>query len=237
MGIVEDKVIKNHFASEFIFNKYRDLPTSGIISENKVFGVQTIAEPIWFLAGVVPVTNPTSTAIFNLLYRAKNAQRNHFLPRLIPALKQCTIEAAKIELNAAMEAGAPEGIIGWIEEPSLNLSQALMQHPQINLILATGGPSMVHAAYCSGHPSLGVGAGNTPAVIDETADFEMAVSSILLSKSFDNDVFGASEQSVIVVDSAYPIVKDEFVKRGAYFLDAEEEPRWQILFCGWRPEY
>ena len=223
MGVVEDKVIKNHFASEFIYNKYKDLPTCGIISENKSFGVQTVAESVGLLAGVVPVTNPTSTAIFKALIALKTRNGIIFSPH--PRAKRCTMEAAKIILNAAVEAGAPEGIIGWIEEPTLELSQALMQHPQINLILATGGPAMVHAAYSSGNPSLGVGAGNTPAVIDDTADLEMAVSSILISKSFDNGMICASEQSIVVVDAVYEIVKDEFVKRGAYFLTGEEKAK------------
>lgn len=227
MGVVEDKVIKNHFASEYIFNKYKNLQTCGIISENKSFGIQTIAEPIGLLAGVVPVTNPTSTTLFKALISLKTRNGIIFSPH--PRAKQCTIEAAKIVLNAAIEAGAPENIIGWIEQPSLNLSQALMQHPEINLILATGGPSMVYSAYCSGHPSLGVGAGNTPAVIDEFADIEMAVSSILISKTFDNGMICASEQSVIVVDSIYDNVHDEFVKRGAYFLDNEEKNKLRNL--------
>ena len=160
MGVVEDKVIKNHFASEFIYNKYRDLPTCGIVSENKSFGVQTLAEPVGLLAGIVPVTNPTSTAIFKALIALKTRNGIIFSPH--PHARLCTIEASKIILHAAVEAGAPQDIIGWIEQPSLSLSQILMEHPQINLILATGGPSMVQAAYRSGHPSLGVGAGNTP---------------------------------------------------------------------------
>jgi len=191
MGIVEDKVIKNHFASEYIYNKYKALQTCGIVSENKSFGVATVAESIGILAGVVPVTNPTSTAIFKALLALKTRNGIIFSPH--PRAKKCTAEAARIVLEAALDAGAPENIIAWIDQPSLRLSQALMQHPEIDLILATGGPSMVRAAYCSGHPSLGVGAGNTPAIIDESADIQMAVSSILLSKSFDNGMICASE--------------------------------------------
>ncbi len=223
MGVIEDKVIKNHFASEYIYNKYKSLKTCGVIAENKSFGIQTIAEPIGILAGVVPVTNPTSTALFKALISLKTRNGIIFSPH--PRAKECTVEAAKIILNAAVKAGAPENIIGWIEEPTLNLSQTLMQHSDISLILATGGPAMVYAAYCSGHPSLGVGAGNTPAVIDEFADIEMAVSSILLSKTFDNGMICASEQSVIVVDSLFDKIHDEFIKRGAYFLNAEEKNR------------
>lgn len=220
MGIVEDKVIKNHFASEYIYNKYKTLQTCGVVSEQKSFGVQTVAEPVGVLAGVVPVTNPTSTTIFKALLALKTRNGIIFSPH--PRAKHCTAAAAKIVLEAAVEAGAPEHIIGWIDEPSLNLSQALMQHPAIDLILATGGSAMVHAAYSSGHPSLGVGAGNTPAIIDETADIEMAVSSVLLSKSFDNGMICASEQSVIVLDAIYDQVKDEFIKRGGYFLSPEQ---------------
>lgn len=232
MGIIEDKVIKNHFASEYIYNKYKDLKTCGIVSDNKSFGVQTIAEPIGLLAGVVPVTNPTSTAFFKALITLKTRNGIIFSPH--PRAKQCTIEAARIVLRAAVEAGAPESIIGWIEEPSLNMSQALMSHHNIDLILATGGPSMVYAAYCSGHPSLGVGAGNTPAVIDESADIEMAVSSILISKTFDNGMICASEQSIIVVDSIYDQVHDELVKRGACLLEGEarDKLRKQLFVDG-----
>lgn len=223
MGIVEDKVIKNHFASELVYNKYKSLPTCGVISDNRSFGIQTVAEPVGVLAGVIPVTNPTSTTIFKALLALKTRNGIIFSPH--PRAKNCTLEAANIMLQAAVAAGAPENIIGWIEQPSLNLSQALMQHPGIDLILATGGPSMVHAAYCSGHPSLGVGAGNTPAIIDESADIEMAVSSILISKSFDNGMICASEQSVIVLDEVYKDVKAEFVKRGAYFLTPKQKEK------------
>lgn len=223
MGIVEDKVIKNHFASEYIYNKYKQEKTCGVLEEDKSFGYQKIAEPIGILAGIVPTTNPTSTAIFKALISLKTRNAIIFSPH--PRAKRSTIEAAKIVLRAAVEAGAPEDIIGWIDEPTVPLSQALMQHRDIKLILATGGPGMVKAAYSSGHPSLGVGAGNTPAVIDETAHIKMAVSSVLLSKTFDNGMICASEQSVIVLDSVYEAVKQEFIERGAYFLDAEEKAK------------
>ncbi len=223
MGVVEDKVIKNHFASEIIYNKYKQEKTCGVIEEDKTFGIQKIAEPVGILAGIVPTTNPTSTAIFKALLALKTRNAIIFSPH--PRAKKCTIEAAKIVLQAAVEAGAPEDIIGWIDEPTVPLSQALMQHHHIKLILATGGPGMVKAAYSSGHPSLGVGAGNTPAVIDETAHIKMAVSSILLSKTFDNGMICASEQSVVVVDKVYDAVREEFVDRGAYFLTPEEREK------------
>ncbi|MFM7424414.1 MAG: bifunctional acetaldehyde-CoA/alcohol dehydrogenase [Elainella sp.] len=220
MGIVEDKVIKNHFASELIYNKYKDEKTCGVIEEDQHFGIQKIAEPIGILAGIIPTTNPTSTAIFKALIALKTRNAIIFSPH--PRAKDCTIAAAKIVAEAAVAAGAPPDLIGWIDQPSVPLSQALMQHPDIKLILATGGPAMVKAAYSSGHPSLGVGAGNTPAVIDETADIRMAVSSILLSKVFDNGMICASEQSVVVVDKIYEQVKQEFIQRGAYFLNVDE---------------
>lgn len=223
MGVVEDKVIKNHFASEIIYNKYKHEKTCGVIEEDKSFGFQKIAEPVGILAGIVPTTNPTSTAIFKALIALKTRNGIIFSPH--PRAKKCTIEAAKIVLKAAVEAGAPEDIIGWIDEPTVPLSQALMQHSDINLILATGGPGMVKAAYSSGHPSLGVGAGNTPAVIDETAHVKMAVSSILISKTFDNGMICASEQSVVVVDAVYEAVKQEFSDRGAYFLTPEDREK------------
>jgi len=223
MGVVEDKVIKNHFASEIIYNKYKHEKTCGIIEEDKSFGFQKIAEPVGILAGIVPTTNPTSTAIFKALLALKTRNGIIFSPH--PRAKECTREAAKIILKAAVEAGAPEDIIGWIDEPTVPLSQHLMQHPEIKLILATGGPGMVKAAYSSGHPSLGVGAGNTPAVIDETAHIKMAVSSIIISKTFDNGMICASEQSVIVVDEMYEEVKQEFSDRGAYFLNPEERQK------------
>lgn len=220
MGVVEDKVIKNHFASEYIYNKYKDEKTCGIIEEDKTFGIQKIAEPVGLLAGIVPTTNPTSTAIFKALLALKTRNGIIFSPH--PRAKACTIEAARIVLEAAVAAGAPPQIIGWIDEPTVPLSQALMQHRDINLILATGGPSMVRAAYSSGNPSLGVGAGNTPAVIDATAHLKMAVSSILLSKTFDNGMICASEQSVIVEAAVYEAVRQEFADRGAYLLNPEE---------------
>nr|WP_255552877.1 bifunctional acetaldehyde-CoA/alcohol dehydrogenase [[Phormidium] sp. ETS-05] len=223
MGIVEDKVIKNHFASEIIYNKYKHEKTCGVIEEDKTFGFQKIAEPVGILAGIVPTTNPTSTAIFKALLALKTRNGIIFSPH--PRAKECTREAAKVVLQAAVEAGAPEDIIGWIDEPTVPLSQQLMQHPEIKLILATGGPAMVKAAYSSGHPSLGVGAGNTPAVIDETAHIKMAVSSIILSKTFDNGMICASEQSVIVADEVYEEVKQEFQARGAYFLNPEERQK------------
>ncbi|NJO78392.1 MAG: bifunctional acetaldehyde-CoA/alcohol dehydrogenase [Cyanobacteria bacterium RM1_2_2] len=232
MGVVEDKVIKNHFASEIIYNKYKHEKTCGVVEEDKAFGIQKIAEPIGVLAGIVPTTNPTSTAIFKALIALKTRNAIIFSPH--PRAKECTIEAAKIVLEAAVAAGAPEHIIGWIDEPTVELSQALMKHPDVKLILATGGPGMVQAAYSSGHPSLGVGAGNTPAVINETADIQTAVSSILLSKTFDNGMICASEQSVVVLESIYEAVKQEFAARGAYFLNAEEKAKLgsQILKDG-----
>ncbi|MFH7242889.1 MAG: bifunctional acetaldehyde-CoA/alcohol dehydrogenase [Spirulina sp.] len=220
MGVVEDKVIKNHFASESIYNKYRDEKTCGVLEEDKSFGMQKIAEPVGLLAGIVPTTNPTSTAIFKALLALKTRNGIIFSPH--PRAKGCTIAAAKVVLEAAVAAGAPADIIGWIDEPTVPLSQALMQHRDISLILATGGPGMVRAAYSSGNPSLGVGAGNTPAVIDATAHLKMAVSSILLSKTFDNGMICASEQSVVVEEAVYDTVRQEFADRGAYLLNAEE---------------
>ncbi|BAZ00827.1 aldehyde-alcohol dehydrogenase [Tolypothrix tenuis PCC 7101] len=223
MGIVEDKVIKNHFASEFIYNKYKHEKTCGIVEEDHTFGIQKISEPVGIVAGIVPVTNPTATTIFKALIALKTRNAIIFSPH--PKSKKCTVEAAKIILKAAIAAGAPEDIIGWIDEPTVELSKALMQHPEIKLILATGGPGMVRAAYSSGNPSLGVGAGNTPAVIDSSAHIQTAVSSILLSKTFDNGMICASEQSVVVVDDVYEKVKQEFISRGAYFLNEEEKQK------------
>ncbi len=217
MGVFEDKVIKNHFASEFIYNKYRDAKTCGIIERDSVAGFSRIAEPVGVLAGIVPVTNPTSTTIFKALLALKTRNGIIFSPH--PKATRSTIQAARIVLEAAVKAGAPEWIIGWIEYPTIELSKHLMQHPAVNLILATGGPGMVKAAYSSGKPAIGVGAGNTPVLIDETADVEMAVSSILISKTFDNGMICASEQSVVVVDKIYEYAKKEFIKRGAYILD------------------
>ncbi|NMF58141.1 bifunctional acetaldehyde-CoA/alcohol dehydrogenase [Pseudanabaena yagii GIHE-NHR1] len=220
MGVIEDKAIKNHFASEMIYNKYKNDKTCGVIESDKHFGYERIAEPVGILAGIVPVTNPTSTTIFKSLIALKTRNGIIFSPH--PHAKECTIAAAKIVLEAAIAAGAPPDIIGWIDEPTVPLSQALMQHHDIKLILATGGPGMVKAAYSSGHPSIGVGAGNTPAIIDETAHIQMAVSSIILSKTFDNGTICASEQSVVVVDAIYDAVREEFIKRGAYFLNEQE---------------
>ncbi|WP_159875077.1 bifunctional acetaldehyde-CoA/alcohol dehydrogenase [Aquitalea denitrificans] len=220
MGVMEDKVIKNHFASEYIYNKYKDEKTCGVLSEDDSFGTITIAEPIGILCGIVPTTNPTSTAIFKALIALKTRNAIIFSPH--PRARRSTCEAARLVLEAAVAAGAPQDIIGWIDEPSVELSNALMQHPDINLILATGGPGMVKAAYSSGKPAIGVGAGNTPAVIDETADIKRAVASILMSKTFDNGVVCASEQSVIVVDSIYEAVRERFSRHGGYILSAQE---------------
>lgn len=218
MGIVEDKVIKNHFASEYIYNQYKDDKTCGVIEYDKSFGITKIAEPIGVIAAVVPTTNPTSTAIFKALLTLKTRNGIIFSPH--PRAKNCTIEAARIVYEAAVKAGAPENIIAWIDEPSVELSQSVMR--ETDLTLATGGPGMVKAAYSSGKPAIGVGAGNTPAIIDETAHIKMAVNSILLSKSFDNGVICASEQSVIVLNEIYDSVKNEFIARGAYILNEDE---------------
>lgn len=218
MGIVEDKVIKNHFASEYIYNQYKDEKTCGIIENDKAFGVMKVADPIGVIAAIVPTTNPTSTAIFKALISLKTRNGIVFSPH--PRAKNCTIEAARIVLDAAIKAGAPKDIIAWIDEPSVELSNTVMKNA--DLILATGGPGMVKAAYSSGRPAIGVGAGNTPAIIDETAHIKMAVSSILLSKSFDNGVICASEQSVLVMEEIYNEVKNEFAERGAYILKAKE---------------
>ncbi|HPX48019.1 MAG TPA: aldehyde dehydrogenase family protein, partial [Treponemataceae bacterium] len=223
MGIFEDKVIKNHFASEFIYNKYIHDKTCGVVEEDEDAGIIKIAEPIGIIAGVVPTTNPTSTAIFKSLITLKTRNAIIFSPH--PRAKKCTIEAARTVLEAAVAAGAPEHIIGWIDEPSVELSAALMQHPDVNLTLATGGPAMVKAAYSSGKPAIGVGAGNTPAIIDETCHLKMAVNSVLLSKSFDNGMICASEQSVIVVQDVYDAVKKEFALRGAHILTASEKEK------------
>ena len=218
MGIVEDKVIKNHFASEYIYNQYKDMHTCGILEHDASFGITKVAEPIGVVAAIVPTTNPTSTAIFKALISLKTRNGIIFSPH--PRAKNATIQAAKIVLEAAVKAGAPENIIGWIDEPSVELSQLVMK--EADIILATGGPAMVKAAYSSGKPALGVGAGNTPAIIDETAHIKMAVNSILLSKTFDNGVICASEQSIIVMESIYDKVKAELKERGAYILKGEE---------------
>ena len=230
MGIVEDKVIKNNYAAEYIYNAYKDTKTCGVVEEDKAFGTKRIAEPIGVIAAVIPTTNPTSTAIFKTLISLKT--RNAVLISPHPRAKKSTIAAAKIVLDAAVAAGAPKDIIGWIDVPSLELTNTLMQ--EADLILATGGPGMVRAAYSSGKPALGVGAGNTPAVIDKTADILLAVNSIVHSKTFDNGMICASEQSVIVDDSIYDQVKAEFIKTGCYVLTPEEteKVRKTILING-----
>ncbi len=230
MGIVEDKVIKNHFASEYIYNKYRDTKTCGVIERDEANGMEKIACPIGVIAAVIPTTNPTSTAIFKCLLALKT--RNGIIISPHPRAKNSTIAAAKLILEAAVEAGAPEDIIAWIDVPSLELTNLLMSTADI--ILATGGPGMVKSAYSSGKPALGVGAGNVPAIIDDSANIVMAVNSIIHSKTFDNGVICASEQSVIVPESIYTQVKDEFIKRGCYFLteDETEKVRKTIIING-----
>ena len=218
MGIVEDKVIKNNYASEYIYNAYKNTKTCGVIEEDKAFGIKKIAEPIGVIAAVIPTTNPTSTAIFKCLIALKT--RNAIIISPHPRAKNSTIAAAKLVLEAAVAAGAPEGIIDWIDVPSLEMTNTVMKESDI--ILATGGPGMVKAAYSSGKPALGVGAGNTPAIIDESADILLAVNSIIHSKTFDNGMICASEQSVIVLESIYDAVKEEFATRGCYFLDPKE---------------
>ena len=218
MGVVEDKVIKNNYAAEYIYNAYKDTKTCGVIEEDKAFGTQKIAEPIGVIAAVIPTTNPTSTAIFKCLLALKT--RNAIIISPHPRAKGCTIAAAKLVLEAAVAAGAPEGIIDWIDVPSLEMTNTVMK--EADIILATGGPGMVKAAYSSGKPALGVGAGNTPAIIDDTADVMLAVSSIIHSKTFDNGMICASEQSVIVMESVYDAVKAEFAARGCYFLNPVE---------------
>ena len=218
MGIVEDKVIKNNYAAEHIYNAYRRTKTCGVIEEDKAYGTKKIAEPIGVIAAVIPTTNPTSTAIFKTLLALKT--RNAIIISPHPRAKASTAAAAKIVLDAAVEAGAPEGIINWIDVPSLDMTSLLMK--EADIILATGGPGMVKAAYSSGKPALGVGAGNTPAIIDDTADIVLAVSSIIHSKTFDNGMICASEQSVIVLDGIYDAVKAEFAARGCFFLSPEE---------------
>ena len=218
MGVVEDKVIKNNYAAEHIHNAYKDMKTCGVIEEDKAYGIKKIAEPIGLIAAVIPTTNPTSTAIFKTLIALKT--RNAIIISPHPRAKQSTIAAAKIVLDAAVKAGAPENIIGWIDVPSLDLTQEVMKNS--DTILATGGPGMVHAAYSSGKPALGVGAGNTPVIIDDTADIKMAVSSIIHSKTFDNGMICASEQSVTVLEPIYKEVRKEFEYRGCYFLKKDE---------------
>ena len=230
MGIVEDKVTKNHYASEYIYNAYRDTKTCGVIEEDSAYGTKKIAEPIGVVAAVIPTTNPTSTAIFKSLICLKT--RNAIIISPHPRAKKSTIAAAKVVLDAAVKAGAPKGIIGWIDIPSLELTDTLMK--EADIILATGGPGMVKAAYSSGKPALGVGAGNTPAIIDETADVVLAVNSIIHSKTFDNGMICASEQSVIVDKKVYKAVKDEFIARGCHFLTKTEldKVRKTILING-----
>ena len=218
MGIVEDKVIKNHFASEYIYNTYRDTKTCGVIEEDKAYGIKKVAEPIGVIAAVIPTTNPTSTAIFKSLLALKT--RNGIIISPHPRAKASTIAAAKTVLEAAVKAGAPEHIIGWIDIPSLDLTNMVMK--EADIILATGGPGMVKAAYSSGKPALGVGPGNTPAIIDSSADVTLAVNSIIHSKTFDNGMICASEQSVIVDTKVYKQVKDEFTARGCHFLTKTE---------------
>ncbi|MBR5370863.1 MAG: bifunctional acetaldehyde-CoA/alcohol dehydrogenase [Oscillospiraceae bacterium] len=218
MGVVEDKVIKNHFASEYIYNKYRDTRTCGVIERDESKGTMRIAEPIGVIAAVIPTTNPTSTAIFKTLITLKT--RNGIIISPHPRAKESTIAAAKVVAEAAYKAGAPEGLIGWIDKPSLDMTNTVMKYSDI--ILATGGPGMVNAAYSSGKPAVGVGAGNTPAIIDDTADIVLAVNSIIHSKTFDNGMICASEQSTIVLDAIYDQVKAEFEKRGCYFLKGDE---------------
>ena len=221
MGVVEDKVIKNHYAAEYIYNAYKDTKTCGVIEEDKAFGIRRIAEPIGVIAAVIPTTNPTSTAIFKTLVALKT--RNGIIISPHPRAKKSTIAAAKVVLEAAVAAGAPEDIIAWIDVPSLDMTNLVMK--EADIILATGGPGMVRAAYSSGKPALGVGAGNTPAIIDDSADLVLAVNSIIHSKTFDNGMICASEQSVIVLDKVYDAVKAEFAARGCYFLNHDETDR------------
>ena len=218
MGVAEDKVIKNHYASEYIYNAYKGTKTCGVLEEDTAYGTQRIAEPIGVVAAVIPTTNPTSTAIFKALLCLKT--RNGMILSPHPRAKGCTIAAAKVVLEAAVAAGAPEDIIGWIDQPTLELSNQLMH--EADLILATGGPGMVKAAYSSGKPAVGVGPGNTPALIDDSADLLLAVSSVIHSKTFDNGMICASEQSVVVLDGVYEAVKAEFIRRGCYVLSADE---------------
>ena len=230
MGIVEDKVIKNHYASEYIYNAYRHTKTCGVLEEDKAYGTIKIAEPIGLVAAVIPTTNPTSTAIFKTLLALKT--RNGIIISPHPRAKKSTIAAAKVVLDAAVAAGAPENIIDWIDVPSLEMTNLVMK--EADIILATGGPGMVKAAYSSGKPAVGVGAGNTPAIIDDTADVVLAVNSIIHSKTFDNGMICASEQSVIVLDGVYEQAKKEFADRGCYFLNPEEteKVRKTILING-----
>lgn len=221
MGVVEDKVIKNNYAAEYVYNAYKNVKTCGVIEEDTAYGIKKIAEPVGVIAAVIPTTNPTSTAIFKCLLALKT--RNAVIISPHPRAKNCTVLAAKIILEAALKAGAPEGIIGWIDKPSLELTNIAMQ--EADIILATGGYAMVKAAYSSGKPAIGVGAGNTPAVIDSSADITLAVSSVIHSKTFDNGMICASEQAVVVLEDVYSEVKREFMKRGCYFLNSDETER------------
>ncbi|WP_282709925.1 bifunctional acetaldehyde-CoA/alcohol dehydrogenase [Lancefieldella sp. Marseille-Q7238] len=218
MGVMEDKVIKNHYAAEYIFNKYKHMKTCGVVEEDKAGGYKVVAEPMGIVAAVIPTTNPTSTAVFKSLLALKT--RNAILISPHPRAKGCTIEAARIVRDAAEKAGCPKGIIDWVPSPTIELTAAVMGNADI--ILATGGPGMVNAAYSSGKPALGVGPGNTPAIIDDTADIKLAVNSIIHSKTFDNGMICASEQSVTVLDGVYDEVKKEFAARGCYFLKGKE---------------
>ena len=230
MGIVEDKVIKNHYAAEYIYNAYRDVKTCDVVAVDEAYGVETHAEPVGVIAAIVPTTNPTSTAIFKALLALKTRNGLIFSPH--PRAKNCTIAAARTVLDAAVAAGAPAGLIGWIDEPSVALSAAVMSG--CDVILATGGPGMVKAAYSSGKPAVGVGPGNTPVIIDSSANIELAASSVLHSKTFDNGMICASEQSTIVLADVYDAFKSELALRGAYFLNAEEtdKVRATILING-----
>ena len=219
MGVLEDKIIKNHYAAEYIYNAYKDTKTCGVLERDEAYGITKIAEPIGIVGAVIPTTNPTSTAIFKTLICLKT--RNAIIISPHPAAAKCTIAAAKLVLDAAVKAGAPEEIIGWVDVPSIDLTGKVMA--DVDIILATGGPGMVKAAYSSGKPALGVGAGNTPVVIDDTADIKLAVNSIIHSKTFDNGMICASEQSVTVIDSVYKEVKEEFTRRGCYFVKKGKE--------------
>ena len=218
MGVVEDKVIKNNYAAEYTYNAYKNIKTCGVIEEDKAYGIRKIAEPLGVIASIIPTTNPTSTTIFKILIALKTRNGTIISPH--PRAKKCTVEAARIVLEAAVAAGAPENIVAWIDVPSLAMTQHLMA--ESDTILATGGPGMVTAAYSSGKPALGVGPGNTPAVIDGSADLLLAVNSIIHSKTFDNGMICASEQSVIILDSVYEQARDEFARRGCHILKDDE---------------
>ncbi|MDR0595532.1 MAG: aldehyde dehydrogenase family protein [Puniceicoccales bacterium] len=223
MGILKDKAFKNHFAADNIYKKYATAKTCGIISEDKAAGIKTVADPVGLIAGVIPTTNPTSTAIFKTLLALKT--RNGIVISPHPRARKCTAFAIKIVSDAATEAGVPAGLLACIENPTLDDTNALMRHPAVDIILATGGPGMVKAAYSSGKPALGVGAGNTPAIIDETADVKAAVEAVLLSKTFDNGMICASEQSIVTVATIYSDVKEELIRQGAHILTHEESAK------------